>query len=183
MTVDGETYPLPSPFFVVATQNPIELEGTFPLPEAQLDRFLLKIKLGYPDREEEIRILDRFRENDPLKALGSVIEPVTFVELQQAGKQVLVSGPAAAYVADIVRATRDHAALQYGASPRASQCLVLGGKARAVLLGRYHVDFEDIRAVAATYDSTIRFALPSNDRKICLKPSFPRYDRLNPTGS
>jgi MoxR-like ATPase len=145
VTVDGETYPLPSPFFVVATQNPIELEGTFPLPEAQLDRFLLKIKLGYPDREEEIRILDRFREKDPLKELGSVIEPMAFVELQQAGKQILVSGPVAAYVTDIVRATRDHAALQYGASPRASIGLMRAAQAMAGLKGRSYVLPDDVK--------------------------------------
>ena len=148
VTVDGETYPLPAPFFVVATQNPIELEGTFPLPEAQLDRFLLKIKLGYPDREEEIRILDRFREKDPLKELGSVIEPVTFVELQQAGKQILVSGPVAAYVTDIVRATRDHAALQYGASPRASIGLMRAAQAMAGLKGRSFVLPDDVKQLA-----------------------------------
>jgi MoxR-like ATPase len=148
VTVDGETYPLPSPFFVVATQNPIELEGTFPLPEAQLDRFLLKIKLGYPAREEEIRILDRFRENDPLKELGPVIEPVAFAALQQAGRQILVSEPVAAYVADIVRATRVHAALQYGASPRASIGLMRAAQAMAGLKGRSFVLPDDVKLLA-----------------------------------
>ena len=148
VTVDGETYPLPSPFFVVATQNPIELEGTFPLPEAQLDRFLLKIKLGYPERGEEIRILNRFRENDPLKELGSVIEPVAFAALQQAGRQILVSEPVAAYVADIVRATRDHAALQYGASPRASIGLMRAAQAMAGLKGRPFVLPDDVKQLA-----------------------------------
>jgi MoxR-like ATPase len=149
VTVDGETYPLPSPFFVVATQNPIELEGTFPLPEAQLDRFLLKLKLGYPEREEEIQILDRFREKDPLKELGSVIEPMEFVALQQAGKQILVSEPVAAYVTDIVRATRDHAALQYGASPRASIGLMRAAQAMAGLKGRSFVLPDDVKQLAA----------------------------------
>jgi MoxR-like ATPase len=148
VTVDGETYPLPAPFFVIATQNPIELEGTFPLPEAQLDRFLLKIKLGYPDREEEIQILDRFRQNDPLKELGSVIEPEAFVKLQQAGKQILVSGPVAAYVADIVRATRDHTALAYGASPRASIGLMRAAQAMAGLKGRSFVLPDDVKQLA-----------------------------------
>jgi MoxR-like ATPase len=148
VTVDGETYALPAPFFVIATQNPIELEGTFPLPEAQLDRFLLKITLGYPDREEEIRILDRFREKDPLKELGSVIEPAAFIELQQAAKQILVSGPVAAYVTDIVRATRDHAALQYGASPRASIGLMRAAQAMAGLKSRSFVLPDDVKHLA-----------------------------------
>jgi MoxR-like ATPase len=148
VTVDGQTYPLPSPFFVVATQNPIELEGTFPLPEAQLDRFLLKIKLGYPEREEEIQILDRFRETDPLKELGPVIEPEAFVELQQASKQVLVSEPVAAYITDIVRATRDHAALQYGASPRASIGLMRAVQGLAGLKERTFVLPDDVKQLA-----------------------------------
>ncbi len=148
VTVDGETYPLPSPFFVVATQNPIELEGTFPLPEAQLDRFLLKITMGYPERGEEIRILERFRENDPLKALGPVIEPAAFPALQQAGRQIIVSEPVAAYATDIVRATRVHAALQYGASPRASIGLMRAAQAMAGLKGRSFVLPDDVKQLA-----------------------------------
>ena len=148
VTVDGVTYPLPSPFFVIATQNPIELEGTFPLPEAQLDRFLLKIKLGYPAREEEIQILDRFREKDPLQELGPVVAPEVFVDLQQAGKQIRVSKPVAAYVTDIVRATRDHAALQYGASPRASLGLMRAAQAMAGLKGRSFVLPDDVKQLA-----------------------------------
>ena len=148
VTVDGKTYPLPCPFFVLATQNPIELEGTFPLPEAQLDRFLLKIKLGYPEREEEIKILNRFREKDPLKELGPVIEPEAFVELQQTSKQIRVSGPIAAYVTDIVRATRDHAALQYGASPRASIGLMRAAQGMAGLKGRSFVLPDDVKQLA-----------------------------------
>lgn len=148
VTVDGKTYPLPSPFFVIATQNPIELEGTFPLPEAQLDRFLLKIKLGYPKRGEEIQILNRFREKDPLDELGSVVEPEAFVDLQQARKQIRVSEPVAAYVTDIVRATRDHAALQYGASPRASIGLMRAAQGMAGLKGRTFVLPDDVKQLA-----------------------------------
>ena len=148
VTVDGRTYPLPTPFFVLATQNPIELEGTFPLPEAQLDRFLLKIKLGYPERAEEIQILDRFREKDPLQELGPVIEPEAFVDLQQTSKQVRVSEPVAAYIADIVRATRDHAALQYGASPRASIGLMRAAQGMAGLKGRSFVLPDDVKKLA-----------------------------------
>jgi MoxR-like ATPase len=148
VTVDGETYPLPSPFFVIATQNPIELEGTFPLPEAQLDRFLLKIDLGYPGREEEITILERFREKDPLEELGSVIQPEAFVKLQAARRQIRVSEPVRAYIADIVRATRNHAALQYGGSPRATLGLMRAAQGMAALQGRLFVLPDDVKQLA-----------------------------------
>ncbi len=148
VTVDGETYPLPSPFFVIATQNPIELEGTFPLPEAQLDRFLLKIHIGYPDRNEEISILERFRENDPLQALEAVIQPETFTKLQQARKQIRVSDPVREYIADIVRATRNHTGIQYGASPRASIGLMRASQAIAGLRGRSYVLPDDVKQLA-----------------------------------
>ncbi len=148
VTVDGRTYPLPSPFFVIATQNPIELEGTFPLPEAQLDRFLLKIDLGYPDREEEITILERFQEKDPLEELGSIIEPEKFVELQAARRQIRVSEPVRAYIADIVRATRSHAAMLYGASPRATIGLMRAAQGMAALQGRPFVLPDDVKQLA-----------------------------------
>lgn len=145
VTVDGETYTLPKPFFVIATQNPIELEGTFPLPEAQLDRFLLKIKLGYPQRDEEIQILNRFREKDPLDELEPVIQPEAFMELQTARKQIRISEPVSAYLTDIVRATRDHAALQYGASPRSSIGLMRAAQAMAALSGRTYILPDDVK--------------------------------------
>ena len=145
VTVDGETYTLPKPFFVIATQNPIELEGTFPLPEAQLDRFLLKIKLGYPLRDEEIQILNRFREKDPLDELEPVIQPEAFMALQTARKQIRISEPVAAYLTDIVRATRDHAALQYGASPRSSIGLMRAAQAMAALSGRTYILPDDVK--------------------------------------
>ncbi len=145
VTVDGQTHPLPSPFFVIATQNPIELEGTFPLPEAQLDRFLLKIPLGYPDREEEISILERFRQDDPVKELSAVIEPEAFVRMQAARKQIRVSEPVREYIADIVRATRSHPALQYGASPRASIGLMKAAQGLACLRGRPYVLPDDVK--------------------------------------
>ena len=150
VTVDGETYPLPSPFFVIATQNPIELEGTFPLPEAQLDRFLLRIHIGYPDRAEEVFILDRFRKDDPLKALEAVIQPEAFEALQQTRKEIHVSGPVREYIADIVRATRNHPALQYGASPRASIGLMRAAQALAGLRGRSYVLPDDVKQLAGT---------------------------------
>jgi MoxR-like ATPase len=148
VTVDGETYSLPRPFFVIATQNPIELEGTFPLPEAQLDRFLLKTHLGYPNRQEEIAILERFRGKDPLEDLGAVIELEAFMKLQQARQQIRVSSPIRGYIADIVRSTRDHSALQYGASPRASLGLMRAAQGMAALKGRPFVLPDDVKQLA-----------------------------------
>jgi MoxR-like ATPase len=148
VTVDGETYSLPRPFFVIATQNPIELEGTFPLPEAQLDRFLLKTHLGYPDRQEEIAILERFRGKDPLEDLGAVVELEAFIKLQQARQQIRISNPVRGYIADIVRSTREHAALQYGASPRASIGLMRAAQGMAALKGRPFVLPDDVKQLA-----------------------------------
>jgi MoxR-like ATPase len=145
VTVDGQTYLLPHPFFVMATQNPIELEGTFPLPEAQLDRFLLKLRLGYPEREEEISILERFREQDPLEDLKAVTSPEQITELQGARKKVRISLPVREYIADIVRTTRDNRSLRFGASPRGSLGLMRAGQALAALRGRDYVLPDDIK--------------------------------------
>ena len=148
VTVDGKTYPLPHPFFVMATQNPIELEGTFPLPEAQLDRFLLRIKLGYPDQNEEISILNRFQEKDPLIDLAPVAAPKEISELQQARKTVHVSGPVKEYITDIVAATRKNASLRLGASPRGSLGLMRASQALAGLRGRDYVLPDDVKYLA-----------------------------------
>ena len=145
VTVDGKTYPLPRPFFVVATQNPIELEGTFPLPEAQLDRFLIKIGLGYPGKEEEIAILERFQESDPLNDIAAITSPQEVSDLQDARKVVLVSGPVREYIADIVRTTRSAPSLELGASPRGSLGLMRAGQALAALRGRSYVLPDDIK--------------------------------------
>ena len=147
VTVDGKTYPLPHPFFVMATQNPIELEGTFPLPEAQLDRFLLKIRLGYPDKDEEIAILERFQEEDPLLQLEAVADPGQVVELQRTRKTMHISGPVREYIADIVRATRNHPSLRLGASPRGSLGLMRAGQALAALRERDYVLPDDIKSL------------------------------------
>jgi MoxR-like ATPase len=136
VSVDGQTHSLPAPFLVMATQNPIELEGTFPLPEAQLDRFLLKTRLGYPDREEEIQILGRFKEDDPFTSLEAVATPEEITELQKARRKIHVSRPIREYIADIVRATREDEAIQVGASPRASLSLMRAGQALALIRGR-----------------------------------------------
>jgi MoxR-like ATPase len=145
VTVDGRSYLLPAPFFVVATQNPIELEGTFPLPEAQLDRFLLKTRLGYPDKNEEIRILKRFQTTDPLQQLAAVAMPEDITGLQLSRREIRVSEPVREYIADIVRATRDHAAIRFGASPRGSLGLMRAGQAFAALRGREYVLPDDIK--------------------------------------
>jgi MoxR-like ATPase len=147
VTVDGKTYALPHPFFVMATQNPIELEGTFPLPEAQLDRFLLRLRLGYPDQKEEISILERFQEKNPLQELVSVATPDEIFDLQKARKKIHVSHPVREYITGIVGATRRSPALRLGASPRGSLGLMRAGQALAALRGREYVLPDDIKAL------------------------------------
>jgi len=148
VTVDGNTHRLPAPFIVMATQNPIELEGTFPLPEAQLDRFLLKTRVGYPDKKEEINILERFQESDPFPELKAVASPNDIAALQKIRRRIRVSQPLREYITDIVQATRDDAAIQYGASPRASLALMRAGQALAALQGRDYVLPDDVKYLA-----------------------------------
>jgi MoxR-like ATPase len=148
VTVDGNTHRLPTPFIVMATQNPIELEGTFPLPEAQLDRFLLKSRLGYPDKKEEINILERFQESDPFPELKAVASPDDIAALQKIRRRIRVSQPLREYITDIVHATRDDAAIEFGASPRASLALMRAGQALAALHGRDYVLPDDVKHLA-----------------------------------
>jgi MoxR-like ATPase len=148
VTVDGRTYPLLHPFFVIATQNPIELEGTFPLPEAQVDRFLMRIRLGYPGQDEEIAILKRFQEDDPFLKLESVATPELISQLQDARKKIRVSQPVIEYITNIVRATRNSPYLRLGASPRGSIGLMRGGQALSALRGREYVLPDDIKYLA-----------------------------------
>ena len=148
ITVDGETHILPLPFFVMATQNPIELEGTFPLPEAQLDRFLLKTSLGYPDRQEEIQIMERFQQADPFQEIRAVATPEDICRLQAERRDVTVSDPVRRYIADIVLATRENPAIQFGASPRGSLGLMRAGQALAALRGRDFILPDDIKDLA-----------------------------------
>jgi MoxR-like ATPase len=148
VTVDGKTYMLPHPFFVMATQNPIELEGTFPLPEAQLDRFLLRIRLGYPDQAEEIAILERFQEKDPLRELEPVATPEQISELQDGRKRIRVAQPVREYITSIVSATRNSPSLRLGASPRGSLGLMRAGQALAALHGREYVLPDDVKSLA-----------------------------------
>jgi MoxR-like ATPase len=145
VTVDAETYPLPGLFMVVATQNPIELEGTFPLPEAQLDRFMLQVKLGYPSREEEEEILIRYAQRDPMGELASVITAQQLEQAQQAVRTVHVSAEVRGYVLDLVRRTREHPTVELGVSPRGTLALYRAGQALAALHGRDYVIPSDIQ--------------------------------------
>jgi MoxR-like ATPase len=149
VTVDGVTFSLPRPFFVIATQNPIELEGTFPLPEAQLDRFLLCVDLGYPSREEEHAILRRFQQDDPLAELQAVTTPQQILELQQARKKILVSAPVREYIVSLVEATRRSGALRFGVSPRGSLHLMRAAQALAMLREREYILPDDVKDLVA----------------------------------
>ncbi len=148
VTVDGRTLELPKPFFVIATQNPIELEGTFPLPEAQLDRFLMKIHLGYPKREEELSLLERFISQDPMVHLSAVSSPERILALQAERKNVIVSAPVREYITDLVGATRKHPKIRYGASPRGSLGLTRSAQALALVRGREFALPDDVKELA-----------------------------------
>ena len=145
VTVDLETVPLPRPFLIIATQNPVELEGTFPLPEAQLDRFLLRVQLGYPSEDEEGTILSRFQQENPLDSLTSVIEAEELVKLQKLCRGVHVEDSVRNYAISISRATRSHDNIKLGASPRASLGLHLASQALAAIRGRNYVIPDDVK--------------------------------------
>ncbi len=148
ITVDVSTMPLPRPFLVLATQNPIELEGTFPLPEAQIDRFLLKVRLGYPTEQEEGDILLRFERDDPLAALRPVTNPDELLQMQARVRQVRVEDSVRQYAVRVVRATREHPSVALGASPRGTLALYRTAQARAAIHGRDFVLPDDIKALA-----------------------------------
>jgi len=148
VTVDGVTRPLPRPFLVLATQNPIELEGTFPLPEAQVDRFLMRVAIGYPDSGEEREILRRFRDADPLSELTPVASGDDVLALSAAARGVHVSEAVETYILALTRATREEAALALGASPRGSLALYHTAQALAALRGRAFVLPDDVQALA-----------------------------------
>jgi len=156
VTIAGATYELPSPFFVLATQNPIEQEGTYPLPEAQMDRFMFNLRVDYPSREDEIQILLE-TTRDEIKPVSKVLTGEQLLALQHCVKQIPVPPSVAEYAVDLVQSTRPTSAsapdlikkyIQWGAGPRASQYLALAGKAVAVLDGRFNVAREDIEASA-----------------------------------
>ena len=149
VSVDGETRPIPAPFLVLATQNPVELEGTFPLPEAQLDRFLVRIVVGYPDEADERAIARRYRSaGEPLEGVRPVVDVAELPALRDATRGVTVSDEVEGYLVRIVRATREHADLQLGASPRASVALYRAAQALAFIEGRDFVLPDDVSALA-----------------------------------
>jgi len=150
VTVDGVTHPLPQPFMVLATQNPIEYEGTFPLPEAQLDRFFFRVSLGYPSLWDEMEMMSRQQFQHPIETLRAVISVEELLAAQEAIKSVHVSQSLREYIVRLVRRTRDHSDVYLGASPRGSLALFRGGQARAALEGRDFVLPDDIKALAVS---------------------------------
>lgn len=148
ITVDGVTRPLPPPFMVLATQNPIEYEGTFPLPEAQLDRFFLRIRLGYPAAEDEIRILERQQYRHPIEELEMVASVEELLQAQEAIRAVYVAPAVKRYIVELTRRTREYPDIYLGASPRGSLTLYRAGQARAAIYGRDFVLPDDVKALA-----------------------------------
>jgi MoxR-like ATPase len=148
VTVDGETRILPKPFMVMATQNPIEYEGTFPLPEAQLDRFFLRLRLGYPSMSDEIRVLEDQQLQHPLETLNPIVSVAEILEAAEEVKRVFISPAIRRYVVQIVSRTRQSADVYLGASPRGSLALARASQARAALSGRGHVLPEDVKSLA-----------------------------------
>ncbi len=147
VTVDIATHTLQRPFLVLATQNPVELEGTFPLPEAQLDRFLMKVAIGYPDEEEEINIVTRFERRDPLDTLEVVVEPETILAMQTDVRTVRVEETVKEYIVKVCRATREHEDIELGASPRATMALYRTCQALAATRGRDFVIPDDVKTM------------------------------------
>ena len=163
VTVDIATHALPRPFMVMATQNPIELEGTFPLPEAQLDRFLIKLSIGYPDESGENDILLRFEHEDPLQTLEQVVEPEEILQLQEEVREIKVEDSVRHYLVHVCRATRTHEDIALGASPRATMALYRTCQARAAIMGRAFVIPDDIK-IMAPYVITHRLVLNPQTR-------------------
>ena len=148
VSVDGHTHDLPSPFMVIATQNPFEFEGTYPLPESQLDRFLLRTSMGYPDREDELQVLVTHREGEPVDSLQPVLDTHQIVELQQAVRGVRIDESIYAYVLNIVEATRKCDDLHVGVSTRGALCLARAAQAMALIDGRQFVVPDDVKQLS-----------------------------------
>jgi len=148
VTVDGITHKMPAPFMVLATQNPIEYEGTFPLPEAQLDRFLIRIHLGYPSATDEVLVLDLQQTSHPVETIQQVTDPNEILQLQKAVKEIYVDPLIKQYIVELARATRDHESAYLGASPRGSLALFRTSQARALLEGRDFVTPDDVKELA-----------------------------------
>jgi MoxR-like ATPase len=163
VTVDGNTMRLPRPFFVIATQNPVELEGTFPLPEAQLDRFFMLVELGYPTAEQESEILKRFERTEPLDDLKPILDTTALGEMQRTVKTIRVEDSIREYIVAIARATRSHGAVELGASPRGTLNLYHAAQAYAAAHGRDFVLPDDIKYLAP-YVLTHRLILGAQTR-------------------
>ncbi len=148
ITIEGETMTLAAPFLVLATENPVELEGTFPLPEAQLDRFLVRLPMGYPTEEEETELLQRFQASDPLDDLEPVISTAELSEAADAVREVHVDDEIRTYLTRIVRGTREHDAVELGVSPRGTLALFRAAQALAALRGRSYCEPDDVKALA-----------------------------------
>ena len=148
VTVDGVSRRLPEPFMVLATQNPIEYEGTFPLPEAQLDRFLLRVRLGYPNPTDEVLVMDAQQEQHPIESLEQVTTSEEVIELQRAAQGVYIDPLVKQYIVTMVNATREHESVYLGASPRGSLALMRTSQAYAMLDGRDYVQPDDIKRLA-----------------------------------
>lgn len=145
VSVERETLVLPRPFIVIATQNPVELEGTFPLPEAQLDRFLLRLRLNYPNKAEERQILQRFKEEQPLQDLKPIVSADQLIEMQALIRKVYLSASVENYIVDIVHATREHSGIELGVSPRGTLALYRACQAYAAIRGRNFVLPDDVK--------------------------------------
>lgn len=148
VTVDGITHTIPTPFMVLATQNPIEYEGTFPLPEAQLDRFIMRVRIGYPSFANEIQILDLQQLKHPIEDIGTVVSSSEIIQMQDSIKHVYVSDAVKRYIVELTRATRDHNDVYLGASPRGSLSLYRVSQAKAATLGRDFVLPDDVKSLA-----------------------------------
>jgi MoxR-like ATPase len=169
VTVDGQTYALKPPFLVIATQNPIDHEGTFPLPEAQLDRFLIRLGLGYPGLEEEGKMLQRLQKSHPIEEIGPVATAAELIAAQEAVREVFVDDKVRKYVLDLVHATRQHEDVALGGSPRASIALFRTAQALAAVQGRNYVLPDDVK----------KMAHPVLGHRIILKPES-RLRKLTP---
>jgi MoxR-like ATPase len=148
ITVDGITYPIGNPFLIMATQNPIEYEGTFPLPEAQLDRFMLRIQLGYPNPGEEITVLSAQQYQHPINTLAQVVSVQQLLAAQQAVREIYVADEVKRYIIDLINASRQHPDVYLGSSPRGSLSLFRTAQARAAMAGRDYVIPDDVKALA-----------------------------------
>jgi MoxR-like ATPase len=148
VTVDGETYALEPPFLVIATQNPVDHEGTFPLPEAQLDRFLVRLSLGYPGADEESKMLERLQQAHPIDRIQPVVAAAEILDCQQAVRDVYVDAKVRDYIVKLIRASREHDDISLGASPRASMALLRASQAMAAIRGHEFVTPDDIKRMA-----------------------------------